>query len=46
MSKRLLQLLALLLTIGLFAAACGDDDGDSALGLVSAGTLTVCTDVP
>ena len=46
MSKRLRQLLALLLTIGLFAAACGDDDGDSALGLVSAGTLTVCTDVP
>ena len=24
----------------------GDDDGDSALGLVSSGTLTVCTDVP
>ena len=23
-----------------------DDDGDSALGLVSSGTLTVCTDVP
>ena len=26
MSKRLLQLLALLLALGLFAAACGDDD--------------------
>ena len=47
MSKRLLQLLALLLTLGLFAAACGDDDGaGSDLDLVSAGTLTVCTDVP
>lgn len=52
MSKRLLQLLALLLTVGLVAAACGDDDDESGseagadLGLVSAGTLTVCTDVP
>ena len=45
MSKRLLQLLALLLTLGLFAAACGDDDGGE-LGLVTSGTLTVCTDVP
>ena len=47
MSKRLLQLLALLLTLGLFAAACGDDDdAGSDLDLVSSGTLTVCTDVP
>ena len=30
MSKRLLQLLALLLTLGLFAAACGDDDDTDA----------------
>ena len=45
MSKRLLQLLALLLTIG-SSPPRGDDDGDSALGLVSSGTLTVCTDVP
>ena len=45
MSKRLPQLLALLLTLGLFAAACGDDDGGE-LGLVTSGTLTVCTDVP
>ena len=37
MSKRLLQLLALLLTIGLFAAACGDDGDDNALGLVGSG---------
>ena len=41
MSKRLLQLLALLLTIGL--CGCVRDDGDdNALGLVSSGTLTVC----
>lgn len=47
MSKRLLQLLALLLSLGLFAAACGDDDdGGDELGLVKSGTLTVCTDVP
>lgn len=32
MSKRLLALLALLLTFGLLAAACGDDDSDAETG--------------
>jgi polar amino acid transport system substrate-binding protein len=56
MNKRFLQLLALLLAIGLVAGACGDDsdagaaptddDAPADLGLVSDGTLTLCTDSP
>jgi polar amino acid transport system substrate-binding protein len=35
------------LALGLGAAACGSDDADtSEFGLVEAGTLTVCTDIP
>lgn len=34
------------LTLGLLAAACGSTDDTSEFGLVSADTLTVCTDVP
>lgn len=41
------KLLAAVLTLSVFAAACGGDSGsDSDLDLVSSGTLTVCTDVP
>ncbi len=55
MNRRFLQLLALLLAIGLVAGACGDDSDDenpadddapADLGLVSDGTLTLCTDSP
>ncbi len=44
-----LRLVALLATFALVLAACGDDgaNGDTdALELVTAGTLTVCTDTP
>jgi polar amino acid transport system substrate-binding protein len=35
------------MVVALIAAACGDDDADtSEFGLVSGGTLTICTDVP
>jgi len=41
------KLLPLILTLGLVAAACGSDSADtSEFGLVSADTLTICTDVP
>lgn len=47
MSKRLLRSIALFAVVILFAAGCGDDDDASdEFGLVAAGTLTVCTDVP
>jgi polar amino acid transport system substrate-binding protein len=41
-----MQLVALLFTFSLVAAACGGDDGGGEYGLVSDGELTVCTDVP
>jgi polar amino acid transport system substrate-binding protein len=47
--KKNLRLVALLATFALVLAACGDDgaNGDTdALELVTAGTLTVCTDTP
>lgn len=34
------------LALGLFTAACGGDADTGEFGLVEAGTLTVCTDVP
>jgi len=47
MSKRLLRSIALFAVVILIAAGCGDDDDASdEFGLVAAGTLTVCTDVP
>lgn len=47
--KNLRQILVLLLALGLLAAACGggDDEADTSdLELLTAGTLTVCTDAP
>jgi polar amino acid transport system substrate-binding protein len=49
--KRLALLLALLLTIGVVVAGCGDDDATTTaavleLDLVTEGVLTVCTDSP
>lgn len=35
-----------LLAVSLVAAACGGGDGNGELGLVTADTLTICTDVP
>ena len=40
------KLLFAVLALSLVAAACGGDSEESELGLVTAGTLTVCTDVP
>ena len=46
--KRSIYLLVLVLALALVATACGgDDDGDAGdLELVTAGTLSVCTDAP
>jgi len=46
MSKRVLALVALLISLGLFATACGGDDNGNEYGLVTDGVLTVCTDTP
>lgn len=44
---RLGKIVAALTALGLLAAACGSDSaGSSEFGLVSDGTLTVCTDAP
>jgi polar amino acid transport system substrate-binding protein len=43
---RLAKLLGLFTAFALLGAACGGDDEGGELGLVSEGTLTVCTDVP
>jgi len=43
---RSIKILVALLALSLFAAACGGDDDTGEFGLVSADTLTVCTDVP
>lgn len=48
---KFIKVLAAMLAIGLVAAACGSDSESSSaetaeFGLVSDGTLTVCTDVP
>lgn len=40
------RLLSTILALCLVAAACGGDAEESEFGLVSEGTLTVCTDVP
>lgn len=48
--KKLLRLMAILAVMALVLAACGDGDGAEVdpgqLGLVTPGTLTVCTDAP
>jgi polar amino acid transport system substrate-binding protein len=50
--KKTTRLLALMAILAMVLAACGDDDGTGAtadssdLGLVTEGTLTVCTDAP
>ncbi len=47
MFKRTIRPAALLLALALVTATCGDDGGDtSGFDLVSADTLTVCTDSP
>ena len=48
MMKRLRSLLPIVLALALVAAACGgDDDADtSEFNLVTAGTLTVCSEIP
>lgn len=44
--KSFSKFLAIALALVLVAGACGGDGDESALGLVTSGTLTVCTDVP
>lgn len=44
--KSFTKALGAVLALGLVAAACGGEADTSEFGLVSAGTLTICTDVP
>lgn len=45
--KKAIQFLVLISAFGLIAAACGGGDGDAGeYGLVSEGTLTVCSEIP
>ena len=46
LKMRLRGLAVTILAVALLAAACGSDSDESGFGLVSDGTLTVCTDVP
>lgn len=44
--KRMFRLVAITTALAMVIAACGSDDGGGELGLVTGGTLTVCTDAP